>query len=259
MELIPPEPRHGDATRMTDVPSRSVALIVTSPPYGVGKDYEEGLGWDDLMKLLDFTLHEAYRVLEEGGRIAINTSGVGRSPFMPLPAAVQMLLHEHGFSLRGEIVWLKTNHVSDGCAWGSWRSPHNPVMRSNQERIAIASKGSMARVPGQRERAELGMPHEADITADEFVAATREVWPMRPDFATSVGHPAPFPIELPRRLIKLFTYRGDVVLDPFMGSGTTLLAAWETGRRGIGYDITPEYVELAKRRIARHTLQTSLL
>lgn len=256
-----PVVRLGDARRMDDVPDESVALVVTSPPYAVGKDYELDLTYNDLLDLLRATLAELERVVEVGGRVAINTSNIGRQPFRPMTADVLAMLRDTGWLLRGEIVWLKPGHVAAGCAWGSWRSAANPTLRSTQERIAVASKGQLARHPSITERARLGLPHRSTITADDFVEATREVWSIQTDSTRKrrFGHPAPFPMELPRRLIELYSFAGDVVLDPFAGSGTTLMAAWQTGRRGIGYDIDTEYVDLARRRVAAASQQQVLV
>ena len=251
---------HGDARAITDqqVADRSVALMITSPPYFAGKEYEADLGTDGIpgsyveyLDMLRDVLAVCRNKLEPGGRMAINVANLGRKPYRSLSAdVIGIAQNELGLLMRGEIIWVKARGAGGSCAWGSYRSPQNPVLRDVSERVVIFSKGRFdrARKPAQR-RAE-GLPHEATIEAEEFLEATLDVWEIPPVSATRIGHPAPFPVALPRRLIELYTYQGDLVLDPFMGSGTTAVAAVETGRHYIGFDTNPDYVELAERRVA---------
>jgi hypothetical protein len=146
-------------------------------------------------------------------------------------------------------VWLKARGASGSCAWGSFQSPANPVLRDVTERVVIASKGRFDRAVSRQRRASLGLPAEISVSKDEFIEATTDVWEIGAERATRVGHPAPFPVELPLRLIELYTYRDDLVLDPFMGSGTTGVAAVRSGRRFVGYDTETAYVEIAEQRI----------
>ena len=244
----------GDARDMAAIPDRSVALVVTSPPYFTGREYEEVEGaprsWGEYLALLYAVFGECRRVLEPGGRVAVNVTGLGRNPYRDLPGRVACLFDELGLLNRGQIIWLKADGAAGSCAWGSWRSPSNPVLRDVTERIVVASKGRMERAVFRSERAERGLPHEADISAEDFMRDTLDVWRMRPESAKRIGHPAPFPVELPKRLIRLYTYRDDLVLDPFIGSGTTAVAAKMLGRRYVGYDLDPSYVELAEARLA---------
>lgn len=252
----------GDARSMTpdQVADRSVALVVTSPPYFAGKDYEEDLGaghvpasYLEYLGMLSEVLAVCAAKLEPGGRMAVNVANLGRKPFRSLAADVIGILQDLGLLLRGEIVWQKARGANGSCAWGSYRSPANPVLRDLTERVVVASKGRFDRAIPRRERERRGLPHEATISADEFMAATLDVWEIPSESATRIGHPAPFPVDLPRRLIELYTYRGDLVLDPFMGSGTTAVAAVRTGRHYVGFDTDPAYVDLALSRLTGET------
>ncbi len=246
-----------DARRMTAVASSSVALVVTSPPYFAGKQYEEDLGiagvpadYFEYLELLREVFAECKRVLEPGGRIAVNVANLGRRPYRSLSGDVTEILQDLGLLLRGEVVWWKGRAAGGSCAWGTFQRPANPVLRDVTERIVIASKGRFDRAVAPAERSERGLPSTATISRDEFMEATTDLWEIGPESATRVGHPAPFPVELPKRLIDLFTYEGDVVLDPFMGSGSTALAAVRTGRHFIGFDTDEEYVAIAQRRVS---------
>ncbi|MBW3650527.1 MAG: site-specific DNA-methyltransferase, partial [Actinobacteria bacterium] len=240
------------------VEANSVALVVTSPPYFAGKEYEQSLGHNgapgtyfEYLELLHDVFEECKRVLEPGGRIAVNVANLGRRPYRSLAADVTEILQDLGLLLRGEVVWWKGRAAGGSCAWGTFQRPSNPVLRDVTERIVIASKGRFDRALKPEERLERELPSTATISRDEFLEATTDLWEMPPESATRVGHPAPFPAELPKRLIELYTYEGDVVLDPFMGSGTTAVAALRTQRHYIGFDTDPAYVDRAKERIAR--------
>jgi len=248
----------GDSRHMDEVPDNSIALVVTSPPYFAGKEYETALGeggtpatYLEYLGLLREVFAECVRKLEPGGRIAVNVANLGRRPYRSLSADVIGILQDDlGLLLRGEIIWVKQRGASGSCAWGSFRSPANPVLRDTTERVVVASKGRFDRAVSPKERARRGLPSEASMTRDDFMENTLDVWEIPPESATRVGHPAPFPVELPARLIHLYTYRGDVVLDPFIGSGTTAVAALRTGRHYVGYDTDPSYIQLAEQRVA---------
>jgi site-specific DNA-methyltransferase (adenine-specific) len=231
---------------MDQIPDNCVALMVTSPPYNVGKDYDEDLDIDEYMDLLNDVFTETWRVIEPGGRVAINVANLGRKPYLPLNQYVSSLLTGIGFDLRGEIIWQKAKSAGGSCAWGSWMSAKNPTLRDVHEYIIVASKGSYARV----------RKGEDSISKEEFLEATVSIWDILPESARRVGHPAPFPVELPRRLIELYTFEGDLVLDPFLGSGSTAVAAVETGRHYIGYELNRDYIDLAERRIREGAIGT---
>jgi DNA modification methylase len=247
----------GDARRMDEVPDSSVALVVTSPPYFAGKQYEEALGeggvpatYLEYLGLLRDVFAECVRKLEPGGRIAVNVANLGRRPYRSLSADVVGILQDDlGLLLRGEIVWVKQRGASGSCAWGSFQSPSNPVLRDLTERVVVASKGRFDRAVPSKERARLGLPSEASMTRDDFMENTLDLWELPAESATRVGHPAPYPVELPSRLIDLYTYRGDLVLDPFLGSGSTAVAALRRGRHFAGYDLDESYVRLAQTRV----------
>jgi DNA modification methylase len=248
----------GDARDMRDVDDNSVALVVTSPPYFAGKAYELALGeghvpatYLEYLTMLRDVFAECLRVLEPGGRMCVNVANLGRRPYRSLAGDVTTILQDElAMLLRGEIIWVKAKGASGSCAFGSWMKASNPVLRDVTERVVIASKGSFGRVPNLPKRIELGLPHESTISKDEFLASTLDVWEIRPERARRVNHPAPFPVELPERLIRLYTYVDDVVLDPFLGSGSTAVAAVQNDRRYVGYDTDPEYIAIAEARIA---------
>jgi site-specific DNA-methyltransferase (adenine-specific) len=234
-----------------------VALVVTSPPYFAGKQYEEELERDGIpssyleyLELLRGVFAECVRKLEPGGRIAVNVANLGRKPYRSLSADVIRILQDDlGLLLRGEVIWKKGEGATGSCAWGSFRSPVNPVLRDLTERVVVASKGRFDRARTAKQRAAEGLPSESALMAEDFMALTLDVWTMPTESARRVGHPAPFPVELPEQLIRLYTFEGDLVLDPFMGSGSTLVAAAGLDRRYVGYDLDPSYVELARRRV----------
>lgn len=228
------------AEAMPELADDSVALMVTSPPYHVGKDYDSAAGFDDYLALLQRVFEETHRVLEPGGRVAVNVANLGRKPYLPLSHHVAAILASIGFHMRGEVIWRKGRGASGSCAFGSWMSAKNPVLRDLHEYVLVFSKGRMDRV----------RQGQSTISREEFLAATLSVWEIPPESAARVGHPAPFPVALPRRLVELYTFAGDVVLDPFLGSGSTAVAAVESGRRFVGYEIEPGYVAAARSRVA---------
>jgi DNA modification methylase len=225
---------------MTELPDCSIHLMVTSPPYNVSKEYDHDLTLDEYRGLLNRVFRETYRVLVTGGRACINIANLGRKPYLPLHAFLIEDMLRIGFLMRGEIIWNKASSASPSTAWGSWLSASNPVLRDVHEYILVFSKDSFSR-PGQ--------DRQSTIEKDDFLSWTKSVWDFAAVSARKVGHPAPFPEELPRRLIELYTFTNDVVLDPFCGSGTTCLAAYKADRHYVGYEINQDYILLAENRL----------
>ncbi len=227
--------------RMVELPDNCVHLMVTSPPYNVGKEYDEDLTLRDYLDFLNRVWAEVYRVLVPGGRACINVANLGRKPYIPLHAFIVQDMLDLGFLMRGEVIWDKAASAASSTAWGSWLSASNPTLRDVHEYILVFSKGVFRREnPAERENT---------VTRDEFLEFTRSIWTFPAESARKVGHPAPFPVELPYRLIQLYTFAGEVILDPFMGSGQTALAARKAGRHFVGYEIDIDYVSLAKERL----------
>jgi site-specific DNA-methyltransferase (adenine-specific) len=252
---------HGDARAITDhqVADRSVALMITSPPYFAGKEYEADLAdghvptsYGEYLDMLHDVLAVCLDKLEPGGRMAVNVANLGRKPYRSLSADVISILQDDlGMLMRGEVIWQKARGAGGSCAWGSFRSPQNPVLRDVTERVVIASKGRFDRALSRSRREAEGLPNESTIGTEDFLEATLDVWEIPSESARKVGHPAPFPIGLPQRLIELYTYKGDLVLDPFMGSGSTAVAAVRSGRHFVGFDTDASYVKLARDRLAQ--------
>jgi DNA modification methylase len=226
--------------RMETLPDGCIHLMVTSPPYNVTKEYDDDLSLHEYLGLLRAVFAETWRVLAPGGRACINVANLGRKPYIPLSDHVTMLMLDLGFLMRGEIIWSKGAGAGVSMAWGSWQSASNPVLRDTHEYILVFSKGGF-------KRSSVGRRNT--IGREAFMEWTKSVWTMNTESARKVGHPAPFPVELPARLIQLYTFAGDVVLDPFMGSGSTALAARDAGRTWVGYEMNPDYIALAEKRL----------
>ena len=230
---------------MKDIPNNSLHLMITSPPYNVSKEYDNDLSLNEYLNLLKNCFTETYRVLVDGGRACINIANIGRKPYIPLSDYVSKIMIEIGFNMRGEIIWNKSAGAGISTAWGSFQSASNPILRDVHEYILIFSKGNYKRERNKEEK-EL---RKDNITKEEFIEWTKSVWTMNTESAKRIGHPAPFPEELPNRLIKLFSFTNDIVIDPFMGSGTTAIAAIKNNRNFVGYEINKEYINLANNRI----------
>ncbi len=231
---------YNQSSESMPIPDNRIDLVFTSPPYNVGKEYDDNMTLDAYLDLIKRVGSEVYRVLKPGGRFVVNVANLGRKPYIPLHAYFYQIHTEIGFLPMGEIIWQKGRGANGSCAWGSWRSARAPRLRDVHEYLLVFAKGSYT-------RPEKG---ESNLSADEFTESTLSVWEILPVSAKKVGHPAPFPVELASRVIKLYSYVDDVVLDPFIGSGTTAIAAKKQGRHYVGFDISPDYCKLAEERIS---------
>lgn len=227
--------------KMHELPNNSVHLMVTSPPYNVSKDYDENLSLNEYLMLLRNVFKETYRVLVNGGRVCVNIANIGRKPYIPLTMYVNQIMLEIGFLMRGEIIWDKSASSGVSLAWGSFQSASNPVLRDTHEYILVFSKGDFKRDKKGK---------NSTISKENFMEWSKSIWRFSAVSAKKIGHPAPFPIELPKRLIDFYTFENDIVLDPFMGSGSSALAALELNRNFVGYEINQEYIKLSNKRIA---------
>ena len=228
---------------MNELIDNCISLTVTSPPYNIGKDSDEDLSDDEYWKMITKVFEEVYRVTESGGRLVVNVANLGRKPYIPFSKYFIEIILEIGFLMRGEIIWQKSKGANANFAWGSWLSPSNPVIRDIHEYCLVFSKDSMKN----------SAKGEPTIEKDEFMESTLSIWNITPARAKKIGHPAPFPVELPKRFINLYSFKNDLILDPFIGSGSTAIAAKLLDRDYIGYELNPEYVKIAKNRLKDET------
>lgn len=239
----------GSAENMKELPDNSIHLMITSPPYNVSKEYDDDLSLQEYLKLLENSFQETFRVLVNGGRACINVANLGRKPYIPVSDYISKIMIEIGFNMRGEIIWNKAASASPSTAWGSWQSASNPILRDIHEYILVFSKGQYKREKGEKENT---------ISKEQFIEWTKSIWTMNAESAKRIGHPAPFPEELPFRLIQLYSFKDDIILDPFMGSGTTAVSAIKSERKFVGYEICKEYIDLAEKRTEPLLEQTVL-
>ena len=237
-----------DSRNMEFLPDSSVHLMVTSPPYNVSKEYDNDLSLDEYMQLLESVFSETYRVLVSGGRVCINIANVGRKPYIPYHKYIMEIMDKLDFIMRGEIIWNKSASAGSSTAWGSWQSASNPVLRDVHEYILIYSKEKLGRKKNNRNNT---------ITKEQFLDFTKSIWSFPTTSAKKVGHPAPFPVELPLRCIQLYSFENDIVLDPFCGVGSLNIAAITSNRHHIGIDIDPNYVDKARKRIEDFLIEQS--
>ena len=242
---------HSSADQMSELPDNCLHLMITSPPYNVTKEYDENLSLREYLDLLTRVFAETYRVLVHGGRACVNVANLGRRPYIPLSDFISRMMLDIGFQMRGEIIWNKAAGAGVSMAWGSFQSASNPVLRDVHEYILVFSKGTFSR----KRDTDPDANQINTITKEQFMEWTKSVWTFNPESAKKIGHPAPFPVELPYRLIQLYTFTGDVILDPFMGSGTTAIAALQSSRCYVGYEVDAKYVKLANERIEPYKTQ----
>lgn len=225
---------------MKEIPDNSIHLMITSPPYNVSKEYDRDLSFKEYLQFLERVFRETYRVLVNGGRACINVANLGRKPYIPISDYISKMMIDIGFNMRGEIIWNKSASASPSTAWGSWKSASNPILRDVHEYILIFSKGDYKRKKENK---------KDTIKKEQFIEWTKSIWTIKAESAKRIGHPAPFPEEIPYRLIQLYSFKGDIILDPFMGSGTTAISAIKSKRKYIGYEISRKYINIAKKRI----------
>ncbi|MDA3918109.1 MAG: site-specific DNA-methyltransferase [Deltaproteobacteria bacterium] len=235
----------GSAENMSMIPDNSLHLMITSPPYNVSKEYDRDLSLSEYLEMLKKVFTETYRVLVNGGRACINVANLGRKPYIPLSDYISQIMIGIGFNMRGEIIWNKAASASPSTAWGSWMSASNPTLRDIHEYILVFSKGDYKR---HRNKAEMEIKQNS-IIKEKFMEWTKSIWTFKAESARKIGHPAPFPIDLPYRLIQLYSFETDIILDPFIGSGTTAVAALKSSRKYVGFEINPDYIKLTNKRV----------
>jgi len=245
---------HGSCENMDKITDNSLHLMITSPPYNVSKEYDADLSLNEYLSLLKKAFSETYRVLVNGGRACINVANIGRKPYIPLSDYISQMMIDIGFNMRGEIIWNKAASAGPSTAWGSWQSATNPILRDIHEYILVFSKGDYKR---ERKKEEMDLKKNT-ILKEQFMEWTKSIWTMNAESARRIGHPAPFPEELPYRLIQLYSFKNDIVLDPFIGSGTTGVVALKNGRFYVGFETNKEYIELAEKRLEPHKIQTKM-
>ena len=239
---------------MQAIPDNSVHLMITSPPYNVSKEYDSDLALSEYLTMLRKVFAETYRVLVNGGRACINVANLGRKPYIPLSSYITSMMIKIGYNMRGEVIWHKAASASPSTAWGSWMSASNPTLRDVHEYILIFSKGDYKRGRNDNEsKSKCNTIQKAD-----FMEWTKSVWTFHAASAKRIGHPAPFPIDLPYRLIQLYSFTKDIILDPFMGSGTTAIAALQSERHYIGFEVCKAYLDLANKRLSKYKTEASL-
>ena len=228
---------------MNELVDNCVSLTVTSPPYNIGKDSDLELNDEEYWKMINKVFSETYRVTKSGGRLVVNVANLGRKPYIPFSKYFTEALNEIGFIMRGEIIWQKSKGANANFAWGSWLSASNPVIRDIHEYCLVFSKDSMKNSSGGK----------STIDKNEFMESTLSIWNITPEKAKKIGHPAPFPVELPKKFINLYSFKDDLILDPFIGSGTTAVASKLLERKYIGYEINKNYIEIANNRLKMET------
>ena len=228
---------------MNELVDNCVSLTVTSPPYNIGKDSDLELNDEEYWKMINKVFSETYRVTKSGGRLVVNVANLGRKPYIPFSKYFTEALNEIGFIMRGEIIWQKSKGANANFAWGSWLSASNPVIRDIHEYCLVFSKDSMKNSSGGK----------STIEKDEFMESTLSIWNITPEKAKKIGHPAPFPVELPKKFINLYSFKDDLILDPFIGSGTTAVASNLLKRKYVGYEINKNYIEIANNRLKMET------
>ena len=229
----------------------SIDLTVTSPPYNVDIKYgayNDNIPYEKYSEFSERWLRKCYDLTKDDGRLCLNIPlDKNKGGQQSVCADLTTIAKKVGWKYHATVIWNEQN-ISRRTAWGSWMSASAPFVIAPVEVIVVLYKNVWEKIRKGR----------SDITRDEFIEWTNGVWNFSGESKNKIGHPTPFPVELPKRCIKLFSYVGETVLDPFLGSGTTLVACLETQRIGIGVEINRAYCELATRRLRDHSAQTRL-
>ena len=231
---------------LATMPDNCVDMVLTSPPYNFGLDYDghnDTETWRAYFDRLFVILDECIRVTKHGGRIIVNVQPLF-SDYIPTHHIISHFLFDRGLIWKGEILWEKNNYNCKYTAWGSWKSPSSPYLKYTWEFLEIFCKGDIKKAG---DRANI------DIDDEQFKSWVNAKWSIAPERRMKeYGHPAMFPEGLVERALKLFTFRNDIILDPFNGAGTTTLVAHRLNRSYIGIDTSPDYCKTAQRRIAEY-------
>lgn len=229
------------------ITEESIDLVVTSPPYNLNihyKSFNDCQPYEDYLKFTKRWLQNVYKWLKSDGRLCLNIPlDKNKGGHQSVGPDIIQIAKRVGYKYHSTIIWNEGN-ISKSSAWGSWMSASCPYVIAPVELIVLLYKNNWKKISGSKQN---------DITKEEFISWTDGIWTFRGESKRKIGHPSPFPIELPKRCVKLFSFVGDTVLDPFMGSGTTVIAAKQNNRQGIGIDCELEYCELAMKRILKET------
>ena len=234
---------NADFLKINCIKERTIDLIVTSPPYNVGIKYnthDDKMSYEDYLSFTKKWLTKCYKLVKDDGRFCLNIPlDKNKGGQQSVCADITTIAKQVGWKYHSTIIWNEQN-ISRRTAWGSWLSASAPYVIAPVEVIVVLYKDRWKKISGSR---------KSDISKKEFMEWTNGVWNFMGESKKKVGHPTPFPVELPKRCIKLFSFVGDTILDPFMGSGTTLLAACLNNRKAIGIEIDKNYCEIAKKRL----------
>lgn len=243
----------GDSEQiLKKLPDNCIDLIFTSPPYNFGLAYEnhkDGINWNEYFNKLFAIFQECIRVLKYGGRIIVDVQPLF-SDYVPIHHIISNFFIKNKLIWKGEILWDKHHYSCKYTAWGSWKSPSNPYLKYTWEFLEIFCKGDLRHT---------GNWKMADISADEFKKWVYARWDIAPEYnMKKYGHPAMFPETLAERVLKLFSYKGDIILDPFNGVGTTTTVAKRLSRNYIGIDVSKDYCKKAEDRAKNTQVNTTL-
>ena len=239
-----------DILKINSIEDESIDLTITSPPYNLDikyGSYDDEMSHEDYLAFSEEWLAKCLKLTKNDGRLCLNVPlDKNKGGQQSISADITMVAKKVGWKYHSTIIWNEQN-ISRRTAWGSWMKASAPYVIAPVEVILLMYKDSWKKTSGSQ---------ISDIDREEFMAWTNGVWNFSGESKKKIGHPAPYPIELPRRCIKLFSFVGDTILDPFLGSGTTLVSCIQTDRKGIGIEIDVKYCELAKKRILKATKKT---